>query len=51
MKIPQALRDELSAAGKKGGAARAKKLTKAERRAIAVKGGKARWAQRLKEHA
>ena len=51
MKIPASLLKELSDAGKKGGAARAKKLTKAERSAIARKAGKARWASRLRKSA
>lgn len=33
-----------SVSGRKGGEARAKALTAAERSAIAAKGGKARWA-------
>ena len=51
MKIPASLLKELSAAGKKGGKARASKLTPAQRTAIARKAGKIRWANRLKKSA
>ena len=51
MKIPASLLKELSAAGKKGGKARASKLTPAQRTVIARKAGKIRWANRLKKSA
>jgi hypothetical protein len=46
MKPPKSLSDHLKALGKKGGTARAKRLTAAQRSASAKQAAKARWAKK-----
>ena len=46
MRLTKAAREYLSSLGRKGGAARAKKLTPAQRKSQASKAAKVRWSKK-----